>query len=128
MFTVQSLEIKFACIVTFVTQAHDCGHVWLYLYICSCDITHFNPPKMFKNDSIFSDPELNLEIEKNAKRKSISKGTVLMNPGDDILFIPIVLKGSIRVIRQDTDGQEVFLYHLYPVSYTHLTLPTICSV
>ena len=66
---------------------------------------------MIKSNSIFSDPNLNLEIEKNAKQKIIQKGAVLIKPGDEIIFIPIVIKGSIRIIRQDLDGQEVFLYH-----------------
>lgn len=81
---------------------------------------------MIKNDSIFSDPELNSEIEKNAKRKVIPKGTVLIKPGDEIVFIPIVVKGSIRIIRQDLDGQEVFLYHLYPGQTCAMSL-TCCQ-
>lgn len=81
---------------------------------------------MVKNDSIFSDPELNSEIEKNAKRKVIPKGTVLIKPGDEIIFIPIVVKGSIRIIRQDLDGQEVFLYHLYPGQTCAMSL-TCCQ-
>ncbi len=81
---------------------------------------------MIKNDSIFSDPELNSEIEKNAKRKVIPKGTVLIKPGDEIIFIPIVVKGSIRIIRQDMDGQEVFLYHLYPGQTCAMSL-TCCQ-
>ena len=81
---------------------------------------------MIKNDSIFSDPELNSEIEKNAKRKVIPKGTVLIKPGDEIIFIPIVVKGSIRIIRQDLDGQEVFLYHLYPGQTCAMSL-TCCQ-
>ncbi len=81
---------------------------------------------MIKNDSIFGDPELNSEIEKNAKRKVIPKGTVLIKPGDEIIFIPIVIKGSIRIIRQDLDGQEVFLYHLYPGQTCAMSL-TCCQ-
>jgi CRP/FNR family transcriptional regulator len=81
---------------------------------------------MIKNDSIFGDPDLNSEIEKNAKRKVIPKGTVLIKPGDEIIFIPIVAKGSIRIIRQDLDGQEVFLYHLYPGQTCAMSL-TCCQ-
>src|SRR6478736_5025804 len=65
-------------------------------------------------NSIFSDKNLNKEIETNAKIKHIKKNDILTKPGDDIIFIPIVLKGSIRIIRQNQDGSEVFLYHLYP--------------
>jgi CRP/FNR family transcriptional regulator len=81
---------------------------------------------MVKHNPIFSDPELSSEIEKNAKRKVIQKGAVLIKPGDEIIFIPIVLKGSIRIIRQDTDGQEVFLYHLYPGQTCAMSL-TCCQ-
>ena len=81
---------------------------------------------MIKSNSIFSDPNLNLEIEKNAKQKIIQKGAVLIKPGDEIIFIPIVIKGSIRIIRQDLDGQEVFLYHLYPGQTCAMSL-TCCQ-
>jgi CRP/FNR family transcriptional regulator len=81
---------------------------------------------MIKNNSIFSDPDLNSEIEINAKRKIIPRGSVLIKPGDEIVFIPIVMKGSIRVIRQDLDGQEVFLYHLYPGQTCAMSL-TCCQ-
>lgn len=81
---------------------------------------------MIKHNPIFSDPELSSEIERNAKRKVIQKGSVLINPGDEIIFIPIVLKGSIRIIRQDPDGQEVFLYHLYPGQTCAMSL-TCCQ-
>jgi CRP/FNR family transcriptional regulator len=67
-----------------------------------------------KINSIFSDLSLCAKIEKNARIKLFKKGEILIKPGDQILFIPIVLKGSIRIIRQDLDDQEVFLYHLYP--------------
>jgi CRP/FNR family transcriptional regulator len=81
---------------------------------------------MLKSNSIFSDLNFNLEIEKNAKQKIIQKGAILIKPGDDIIFIPIIIKGSIRVIRQDLDGQEVFLYHLYPGQTCAMSL-TCCQ-
>ena len=69
---------------------------------------------MTKANSIFTDPELIAEIEKYAKHRTFQKGEILINPGDVIVTIPLVLKGSIRIIRQDVDGAESFLYHLYP--------------
>jgi CRP/FNR family transcriptional regulator, anaerobic regulatory protein len=65
-------------------------------------------------DNIFSDPLLLNEIKKFGRVKQIAKDTVLMQPGDDIVFVPIVQKGVLRIVRQDDDGKEVFLYHLYP--------------
>jgi CRP/FNR family transcriptional regulator len=81
---------------------------------------------MIKNDSIFSDLNLNAEIEKNARKKTFKSGEIIIKPGDEIIYIPIVRKGSIRVIRQETDGAEVFLYHLYPGQTCAMSL-TCCQ-
>ena len=50
---------------------------------------------------------------------------MLINPGDDIVYLPVVLKGCLRIIRQDSEGNEVFLYHLYPGQACALSL-TCC--
>ena len=81
---------------------------------------------MEKSNSIFTDPGLNAEIEKNARTKEFKKGEVIVKPGDEIIFIPIVIKGNIRIIRQDLDGAEVFLYHLYPGQTCAMSL-TCCQ-
>ncbi len=77
-------------------------------------------------NSIFSDPALLVEIEKYARYKSFKKGEVLINAGDAIVFIPLVIKGSIRVIREDYDGAESYLYHLYPGQTCAMSL-TCCQ-
>lgn len=64
--------------------------------------------------TIFSDPQLNEELAKYARTKKINRDTILIQPGDDIVFLPIVQKGVLRIVRQDNEGREVFLYHLYP--------------
>ena len=60
---------------------------------------------MIKSNSIFSDSSLTAEIDKYSRHRVFNKGEVLMKPGDEIIFIPIVLKGNIRIIRQDENGQ-----------------------
>src|ERR1035437_6325449 len=65
-------------------------------------------------------------VENNARIKFFKKGEVIIKSGDDIIFIPIVLKGSIRIIRQNLDGSEVFLYHLYPGQTCAMSL-TCCQ-
>ena len=65
-------------------------------------------------DSIFTDTRLLDEIERYTRRKTVQKDDVLMSPGDSIVFVPIVQKGVLRIVRRNTDGREVFLYHLYP--------------
>ncbi len=37
-----------------------------------------------------------------------------MQPGSEIFFVPIVVQGVLRIVRQNDDGKEIFLYHLYP--------------
>ncbi len=64
--------------------------------------------------TIFSDHHLNDEIKRFARTKKVSRDTVLMQPGDEIVFLPIVQKGVLRITRQDKEGREIFLYHLYP--------------
>ncbi len=63
---------------------------------------------------MFSDSKLLAEFRRLSKTKTVSQNTVLMNVGSEIFFVPIVIKGCLRVIREDLDGNEIFLYHLYP--------------
>jgi CRP/FNR family transcriptional regulator len=65
-------------------------------------------------ETIFKDPLLVEEIKKYARRKSVVRDDVLMSPGSDIVFVPIVTKGILRIVRENEDGREMFLYHLYP--------------
>ena len=79
------------------------------------------------NDNmIFTDPKLIAEINSSSRKKVFHKEEILINPGDDVVFIPIVLKGCIRIIRQDEEGREVFLYHLYPGQTCAMSL-TCCQ-
>lgn len=64
--------------------------------------------------NIFTDPNLSNEIARYARLKKLEHDDVLINPGDYIVLVPIVKKGALRIVRQDEDGREVFLYHLYP--------------
>jgi CRP/FNR family transcriptional regulator len=66
------------------------------------------------NKTIFTDSRLLDEIDRFAKTKSIKRDVVLMTPGDELFFVPIVQKGVLRIVRQNEDGAEIFLYHLYP--------------
>jgi len=61
----------------------------------------------------FTDPRFLDEIKKFTRVKTIHAGDMLITPGDKIVFVPIVLKGVLRILRQ-ADDKEIFLYHLYP--------------
>lgn len=66
------------------------------------------------NSHIFSDPALLEQIHKYTRVKKVKQDEVIISPGEKIVFFPIVQKGVLRIIRQDADGRELFLYHLYP--------------
>ena len=76
--------------------------------------------------SIFNDAKLVAEIDANSRRKSVHKEDVLISTGDEIVFVPLVMKGCLRIMRQDHDGREVFLYHIYPGQTCAMSL-TCCQ-
>ncbi len=64
--------------------------------------------------TLFSDQRLIAEINSRSRKKKLDKEEVLIVPGDTLIFVPLVLSGVLRIIREDEEGREVFLYHLYP--------------
>lgn len=63
--------------------------------------------------SLFSNQLLIEEITSKARKKTLANHDVLIFPGDVLVFVPIVLTGALRIVREDEEGREVFLYHLY---------------
>lgn len=57
---------------------------------------------------------LNKEVEAYGQVKSFVEGTVIINEDSYIQFIPIVLKGLLRVTRTEADGHEILLYYIKP--------------
>jgi hypothetical protein len=64
---------------------------------------------MIKNDSIFTDLNLNAEIEKNARRKTFKSGEIIIKPGDEIIYIPIV-KRHLFKLSYNTSGAFMTSY------------------
>lgn len=52
------------------------------------------------------------EILTTGRLKKISKGAGVISPGTNVREIPLVLDGTLKVMRQDKDGSEIFLYYL----------------
>lgn len=65
-------------------------------------------------NSIFSDKNLIDEILSKSRHKNLASDEVLILPGDALVFVPIVLSGALRIVREDDEGHEAFLYHLFP--------------
>jgi len=60
------------------------------------------------------DPEFKKEIEGSRDLKLFSAGTVILDINSYINYIPLVVSGSIKVIRTEEDGREILLYYLTP--------------
>lgn len=60
---------------------------------------------LFENDLIN-------EICKVAKTISLEKGQLIIDRNEQIKSIPLVLKGSLKILREDNQGHELFLYYI----------------
>jgi CRP/FNR family transcriptional regulator len=60
------------------------------------------------------EPELMHEINEKGKIISLNEGAIIMEPGQTIRHIPILLSGSVRVTRNDENGHELLLYYINP--------------
>jgi CRP/FNR family transcriptional regulator len=63
---------------------------------------------------MFTDSVLRHEFERVVVRRQLPAGTELIAVGDTITHIPIVQKGSLRILAQDGEGRERYLYHILP--------------
>lgn len=54
------------------------------------------------------------DIEKNATIKEFKAGEILIRSGQYIKNTVLVLKGKIKIYREDEDGNEFFMYYLQP--------------
>lgn len=70
----------------------------------------------------FNHPELHEQIVERAVYLKIPVGKTLLQAGDIIHVIPLVVRGSIKVLRVDESGHEVLLYYIQPGESCALTL------
>lgn len=63
---------------------------------------------------VFFEEELKKELISVAKICKAEAGEIIMDIGQSIDQIPLVLKGSLKISREDEDGNEILLYYLEP--------------
>ena len=73
---------------------------------------------------LFEDALLN-EINQVGTFKEIPAGFKMMEIGDYVKAMPLLVSGAIKILRQDTDGDELLLYFLEKGDTCALTL-TCC--
>ena len=73
-----------------------------------------------------SDPKLLDRLLEKGQFSTLEPGKILMEPGQFVKAVPLVLEGSIKIMRMDEDGKELFLYYLETGETCALSL-TCCS-
>lgn len=66
--------------------------------------------------------ELITEIEQTGALKSAKEGEIIMDIGNYITSMPLLLEGAIKILREDTEGNELLLYFLERGDTCALTL------
>lgn len=52
------------------------------------------------------------EILKVGEIRHLKEGDVIMDYGKPVRFMPIIISGTIRVMRKDEEDREIILYYL----------------
>jgi CRP/FNR family transcriptional regulator len=73
-----------------------------------------------------TDPKLLERLLEKGQLSTFEPGKTLMEPGQFVKAVPLVLDGSIKIMRMDEDGKELFLYYLEAGETCALSL-TCCS-
>jgi CRP/FNR family transcriptional regulator len=75
-----------------------------------------------QNFPVFSQDNLLEEMSKISRWFQHEKEEQMVQVGDFPKWIPLVIRGAIKVSRVDDDGSEIFLYYLYPGQTCAMTL------
>lgn len=59
-----------------------------------------------------SSPELVEKLRQNSIKKEYNAGEIILDENASIRSIPIVIKGTLKVIRTEADGREILLYYI----------------
>lgn len=60
------------------------------------------------------EPELLKEFEEKAKHIFVKEGDIILDIGQTVRIIPIVLSGTLKISRLDNNGNELLLYYVSP--------------
>jgi CRP/FNR family transcriptional regulator len=52
------------------------------------------------------------EIAQQSEYKFVKRDSIILDIGDEVAFMPLILNGSIKIMREDSDHQELLLYYL----------------
>ncbi|NQX81538.1 MAG: Crp/Fnr family transcriptional regulator [Flavobacteriaceae bacterium] len=61
--------------------------------------------------SVFED-ELIKEIEEVSSLMSVKANDLLIDMNEEVAFIPLLISGAVKILREDSNGEEIILYFL----------------
>jgi len=73
-----------------------------------------------------TDPNLLKGMLEKGNIHVFESGKVILEPGQFVKMVPVVLEGAIKIMRMDEEGKELFLYHLEAGETCALSL-TCCA-
>ena len=76
-------------------------------------------------NTIYFEAGLQKEISEAGKNISVKAGDTIIEPGQSVQFMPLVISGTIRVSRVDDSGKELLLYYVNPSESCAMTF-TCC--
>jgi len=76
-------------------------------------------PDIYEREAIES-------ILETGKLKKLRADDWMLDIGDPILYMPLLLKGQLRVLREDAEGHELLIYYIRPGETCAMSL-TCCS-
>ncbi len=83
------------------------------LLLAKVQLSFINQKTMLQTFTEFkTSPELTQKLYDNSIIKNYKAGDVILEEESSIRSIPIIAKGSIRVMRTEEDGREIFLYYI----------------
>ncbi|MBK3517756.1 Crp/Fnr family transcriptional regulator [Carboxylicivirga marina] len=65
-----------------------------------------------KKFPILIEPSLLVEIERYCTTKKLKAGNNFIEIGDEVIAMPLLIEGVIKVVREDNAGNEILLYYL----------------
>lgn len=83
-------------------------------------------PELLKKTFPSFSNELIQDIKTNEIVKSIPAGEVIMRTGQYIKNTVLLVKGTIKIYREDSDGGEFFMYYLQPGQACALSM--VCAI
>lgn len=81
--------------------------------------------KLLENFREIFEPSLLKELHNNSTYVQVNAGNTILDIGETVRQIPIIMSGSVKVSRMDEEGKELLLYYVNPKESCAMTF-TCC--